>query len=87
MDMSEPLHVDVVFDFVCRWCYIGKRRLEAALERSVPADAGRFLGRGWGVRPGFRGPWVRAGRTASACKPMRALQVRESSVKHLLKAR
>ena len=25
-------------------------------ERSVPADAGRFLGRGWGVRPGFRGP-------------------------------
>lgn len=45
MDMSEPLHVDVVFDFVCPWCYIGKRRLEAALERSVPADAGRFLGR------------------------------------------
>lgn len=30
--MSEPLHVDVVFDFVCPWCYIGKRRLEAALE-------------------------------------------------------
>jgi predicted DsbA family dithiol-disulfide isomerase len=32
MDMSEPLRVDVVFDFVCPWCYIGKRRLEAALE-------------------------------------------------------
>src|SRR4051812_16777423 len=31
MDMSEPLRVDVVFDFVCPWCYIGKRRLEAAL--------------------------------------------------------
>jgi predicted DsbA family dithiol-disulfide isomerase len=30
--MSEPLQVDVVFDFVCPWCYIGKRRLEAALE-------------------------------------------------------
>jgi predicted DsbA family dithiol-disulfide isomerase len=30
--MSEPLRVDVVFDFVCPWCYIGKRRLEAALE-------------------------------------------------------
>ena len=29
--MSEPLRVDVVFDFVCPWCYIGKRRLEAAL--------------------------------------------------------
>ena len=32
MDMSEPLRVDVVFDFVCPWCYIGKRRLEAALQ-------------------------------------------------------
>jgi predicted DsbA family dithiol-disulfide isomerase len=32
MDMSEPLRVDVVFDFVCPWCYIGKRRLEGALE-------------------------------------------------------
>ena len=32
MDMSEPLRVDVVFDFVCPWCYIGKRRLEATLE-------------------------------------------------------
>ena len=32
MDMSEPLRVDVVFDFVCPWCYIGKRRLEDALK-------------------------------------------------------
>jgi predicted DsbA family dithiol-disulfide isomerase len=31
MDMKKPLRVDVVFDFVCPWCYIGKRRLEAAL--------------------------------------------------------
>lgn len=29
--MNEPLRIDVVFDFVCPWCYIGKRRLEAAL--------------------------------------------------------
>ena len=28
--MSEPLRVDVIFDFVCPWCYIGKRRLEKA---------------------------------------------------------
>jgi predicted DsbA family dithiol-disulfide isomerase len=32
MDMTEPLRIDVVFDFVCPWCYIGKRRLEAALD-------------------------------------------------------
>ena len=30
--MSEPLRVDVVSDFVCPWCYIGKRRIEAALK-------------------------------------------------------
>ena len=42
MDMSEPLRVDVVFDFVCPWCYIGKRRLEAALKvwkAEHPGDA------------------------------------------------
>jgi len=30
--MNGPLHIDVVFDFVCPWCYVGKRRLEAALK-------------------------------------------------------
>ena len=32
--------VDVVSDVVCPWCYIGKRRLETALERLVAEDAG-----------------------------------------------
>ena len=31
-DATEPLTVEVVSDVVCPWCYIGKRRLEAALE-------------------------------------------------------
>ena len=30
--MNAPLRIEVVFDFVCPWCYIGKRRLEAALD-------------------------------------------------------
>jgi predicted DsbA family dithiol-disulfide isomerase len=30
---GEPLFVDVVSDVVCPWCYIGKRKLEAALSR------------------------------------------------------
>jgi predicted DsbA family dithiol-disulfide isomerase len=41
MAMSEPLRIDVVFDFICPWCYIGKRRLEAALGQwraQHPAD-------------------------------------------------
>lgn len=32
----EPLTVDVVSDVVCPWCYLGKRRLEQALDL-VPA--------------------------------------------------
>jgi len=30
--MSEALSIQVVSDFVCPWCYVGKRRLERALE-------------------------------------------------------
>jgi predicted DsbA family dithiol-disulfide isomerase len=29
--LTEPMTIDVVSDVVCPWCYIGKRRLEAAL--------------------------------------------------------
>ncbi len=31
--MIEPFTIDVVSDVVCPWCYIGKRKLEAALDR------------------------------------------------------
>jgi len=32
--MSDALQVEVWSDVVCPWCYIGKRRLEAAVQRS-----------------------------------------------------
>ena len=32
--MSQSLQVDVVSDVMCPWCYIGKRRLEAAVAMS-----------------------------------------------------
>ncbi|MEP6969143.1 MAG: DsbA family protein, partial [Betaproteobacteria bacterium] len=32
MTESTTLTIDVVSDVVCPWCYIGKRKLEAALE-------------------------------------------------------
>ncbi|WP_421983059.1 DsbA family oxidoreductase [Roseibium sp.] len=35
MNETAPLTVDVVSDVMCPWCFIGKRRLEAAL-KSVP---------------------------------------------------
>jgi predicted DsbA family dithiol-disulfide isomerase len=31
--MKEKIRIDVVSDVVCPWCYIGKRRLERAVER------------------------------------------------------
>lgn len=40
---ETPLTIDVVSDVVCPWCYIGKRRLEAALEgREGPAPVVRW---------------------------------------------
>ena len=30
--MTAPLQIDVVSDVVCPWCFIGKSRLEQALE-------------------------------------------------------
>ncbi len=31
--MSQSLHIDIVSDYVCPWCYVGKRRLEKALQQ------------------------------------------------------
>jgi predicted DsbA family dithiol-disulfide isomerase len=36
--MAEPLIVDVWSDVVCPWCYIGKRRLAAAIEQEPPGS-------------------------------------------------
>lgn len=40
MQPSPPLVVDVVSDVVCPWCFIGKRKLEAALAELAQSDAG-----------------------------------------------
>src|SRR5215510_11079133 len=52
--MSEKLrlHVDVVSDVVCPWCYIGKKRLESALKLLDDVDVSvRY-------RPFFLNPWI-----------------------------
>ena len=36
--MSDPLVIDVVSDVVCPWCFVGKRRLDAALRDSGAAE-------------------------------------------------
>jgi len=50
--MAEPLVIEVVSDVVCPWCFIGKRRLEHALELrpDIPVEVR------W--RPYFLNDWV-----------------------------
>jgi predicted DsbA family dithiol-disulfide isomerase len=47
-----PLQIDVVSDVVCPWCFIGKRRLEKALEL-IPDIAVEVR-----FHPYFLNPWV-----------------------------
>jgi predicted DsbA family dithiol-disulfide isomerase len=48
---STPVHVDVVSDVVCPWCYIGKHRLERALALTETRVAVEY-------RPYFLNPWI-----------------------------
>src|SRR5688572_2233334 len=50
--MTAPLQIDVVSDVVCPWCFIGKKRLEQALELrpDIPVEIR------W--RPYFLNDWV-----------------------------
>ncbi len=52
MTTLKPLQIDVVSDVVCPWCYIGKKRIEAALALAsdVPVELN--------FRPFFLNPWV-----------------------------
>jgi predicted DsbA family dithiol-disulfide isomerase len=52
MSTLKPLQIDIVSDVVCPWCYIGKRRIEKALQLAgdVPVEVH------W--RPFFLNPWV-----------------------------
>jgi len=37
--MSRKLQIEIVSDFVCPWCYIGKKRLEKALDAAPEVSA------------------------------------------------
>ncbi len=50
--MSEkPLTIDVYSDVVCPWCYIGKRRLEQALESVQAHERARVFWRPFQLNP------------------------------------
>ena len=48
--MKQVIKIDIVSDVICPWCYIGKRRLDKAieaLERQLEL---------WGIDPSALGP-------------------------------
>jgi predicted DsbA family dithiol-disulfide isomerase len=51
-DATSRVHIDVVSDVVCPWCYIGKHRLERALTLT-PDTAAEVE-----YRPYFLNPWI-----------------------------
>jgi predicted DsbA family dithiol-disulfide isomerase len=51
-DQTPTVRVEVVSDVVCPWCYIGKRRLEAAIALVPGID----VDVNW--RPYFLNPWI-----------------------------
>jgi predicted DsbA family dithiol-disulfide isomerase len=51
-EARAAVHIDVVSDVVCPWCYIGKRRLEGAIALTPDID----VSINW--RPYFLNPWI-----------------------------
>ncbi|WP_437726260.1 DsbA family oxidoreductase [Sorangium sp. So ce861] len=49
--MTKKLRVDVWSDIACPWCYVGKRRLEAALARFPYRDAVEVVWRAFELDP------------------------------------
>ena len=52
----ETLRIDIWSDLACPWCYVGKRRLEAALARFSGKDAVEVVWRAFELDPSAPGP-------------------------------
>src|SRR5262245_27253877 len=51
MSMPDPLSITVYSDVICPWCYVGKRRLEAALATPDMPAAPRLAWRPFELNP------------------------------------
>ena len=51
MEDGELMQVEIWSDVVCPWCYIGKRRFEAALRQFDHADEVRVTWRSFELDP------------------------------------
>ncbi|MCX5724860.1 MAG: DsbA family oxidoreductase [Nitrospirae bacterium] len=50
-EQDVGVHIDVYSDVICPWCFIGKRRLEQALEEMRPAQAVQVKWRPFELNP------------------------------------
>ncbi len=80
------VEVEIWSDVVCPWCYIGKRRFEAALARFDHADAVRVHWRSFeldpdapAVRPGGLAAWL-AAKFGATPEQVRAMDDRVAAV-------
>lgn len=85
---SEPktVRVEVWSDVVCPWCYIGKRRLEHALERFPHAEEVEVVWRSFQLDPTFPSgvrkpvPEMLAEKTGGTAAQVRAMQARVTAL-------
>ncbi len=49
--MPQKLRIDIWSDIACPWCYVGKRRIESALERFAHRDAVEIVWRAFELDP------------------------------------
>ncbi|MFC4562210.1 DsbA family oxidoreductase [Nocardiopsis mangrovi] len=84
--VSGRLRIDVWSDVVCPWCYIGKRRLEAALARFEHGEAAELHWHGFQLDPahprGLRRPTTQtlAQKTGAPPDQVRAMTRRVSEL-------
>ncbi len=63
-----PMHVEIWSDIACPWCYVGKRRFEAALAGFEHADEVEVTWRSFELDPGAPPAWEVDGATHLAQK-------------------
>jgi predicted DsbA family dithiol-disulfide isomerase len=75
------LHVDVWSDIACPWCYVGKRRLEAALKQFPERDSVHVRWHAFELNPGAPRRSQEAGRYAERLAKKYGSSVREAEAR------
>ena len=76
---GRVVKVEIWSDVVCPWCYIGKRRFEAALERFEAADTVEITWRSFQLNPDYPVGSPRAARRVPRAQARRDAAPRSSS--------